>query len=44
MKLTLPKKDVFFQFDNFQMTQAINNLIKNAVEADSTNQNKSIQA
>ena len=33
MKLLLPEKDVFFQFDNFQITQAFTNIIKNAVEA-----------
>ena len=33
MKLSLPSKDVFFQFDNFQISQAFTNIIKNAVEA-----------
>ena len=33
MKLTLPEKDLFFQFDSFQITQAFTNIIKNAVEA-----------
>ena len=33
MKISLPKKDTFFQFDNFQMTQAFTNIIKNAVES-----------
>ncbi len=33
MKLSLPNKDVFFQFDNFQLSQALTNIIKNAVEA-----------
>jgi len=33
MKILLPKKDTFFQFDNFQMTQAFTNIIKNAVES-----------
>jgi two-component system nitrogen regulation sensor histidine kinase NtrY len=33
MKILLPDKDVFFQFDNLQMTQAFNNVIKNAVES-----------
>ncbi len=27
------EKDIFFQFDRFQMSQAINNIIKNALEA-----------
>ena len=33
MKISLPIKDIFFQFDNFQITQAFNNVIKNAVES-----------
>ncbi len=33
MKIFLPKKDIYFQFDNFQISQALNNIIKNAVEA-----------
>ena len=33
MKIFLPAKDIFFQFDNFQITQAFNNIIKNAVES-----------
>ena len=33
MKISLPEKDVFFQFDNFQLSQAFTNIIKNAVEA-----------
>ena len=33
MKLDISKKDIFFQFDSFQITQAFNNIIKNAVEA-----------
>ena len=33
MKIFLPEKDIFFQFDNFQITQAFNNIIKNAVES-----------
>jgi len=33
MKIFLPEKDLFFQFDNLQMTQAFNNVIKNAVES-----------
>ena len=27
------KQDIYFQFDNFQLTQCFNNLIKNAIEA-----------
>ena len=33
MKINLPEKDIFFQFDNLQLTQAFNNIIKNAVES-----------
>ena len=33
MKLNLGEKDIFFQFDNFQLTQAFTNIVKNAVEA-----------
>ena len=33
MKLIAPNKDLFFQFDNFQMSQVFTNIIKNAVEA-----------
>ena len=33
MKIFLPKKDIYFQFDSFQISQALNNIIKNAVEA-----------
>ena len=33
MKLSMSKNDVFFQFDNFQVTQAFTNIIKNSVEA-----------
>ena len=33
MKLKLPSKDIFFQFDVFQLTQAFNNIIKNSIEA-----------
>ena len=31
--IILEKKDVYFQFDKFQLSQCFNNLIKNAVEA-----------
>ena len=33
MKFINNNKDIFFQFDNFQITQAFNNIIKNAIEA-----------
>ena len=33
MKIFLSKKDIYFQFDSFQISQALNNIIKNAVEA-----------
>tara|TARA_B100000287_G_scaffold279064_1_gene262987 strand:- start:150 stop:518 length:369 start_codon:yes stop_codon:yes gene_type:complete len=33
MKIFLPKKDIYFQVDSFQISQAFNNIIKNAVEA-----------
>ena len=33
MKLIIPEKDIYFQFDNFQINQAFTNIIKNAVEA-----------
>ena len=33
MKIFLPKKDIYFQVDSFQISQALNNIIKNAVEA-----------
>ncbi len=33
MKLIIPEKDIYFQFDSFQITQAFTNIIKNAVEA-----------
>jgi len=42
MKLVLPEKEVFFQFDNFQITQAFTNIIKNAIEAVSAIPNPSI--
>ena len=42
MKIDLPSKDFFYQFDNFQITQAFTNLIKNSVEAVSTIPNPSI--
>ena len=32
-KFYLEKKDLYFQFDKFQLTQCFNNLIKNAIEA-----------
>ena len=41
-KLISPEKDIFFLFDSFQITQAFNNLIKNAVEAVSRIHNPSI--
>ncbi len=33
MKLFSQKKDIYFHFDRFQITQAFNNIIKNAIEA-----------
>mgnify|MGYP001377835293 FL=1 len=33
MKLLSKTKDIYFQFDRFQITQAFNNIIKNSVEA-----------
>tara|TARA_B110000438_G_C15222519_1_gene397891 strand:- start:141 stop:509 length:369 start_codon:yes stop_codon:yes gene_type:complete len=42
MKIFIPPKDIFFQFDNFQITQAFTNIIKNAVEAVSSIPNPSI--
>ena len=33
MKLLLNDKDIFFQFDKFQISQVFNNVIKNAIEA-----------
>ncbi|MDC0038004.1 ATP-binding protein, partial [Alphaproteobacteria bacterium] len=33
MKIFLTKKDIYFQFDSFQISQALNNIIKNALEA-----------
>tara|TARA_Y100000996_G_scaffold350309_1_gene289319 strand:- start:151 stop:1233 length:1083 start_codon:yes stop_codon:yes gene_type:complete len=32
-KIELQDKDIYFQFDKFQLTQTFNNLIKNAVES-----------
>ncbi len=32
-KIKLQDKDIYFQFDKFQLTQTFNNLIKNAVES-----------
>ena len=43
MKLFLPEKQIFFQFDNFQITQAFTNIIKNAVEAVKTIPNPAIE-
>ncbi len=42
MKLLSQTKDIYFQFDRFQITQAFNNIIKNAVEAVSNIPNPSI--
>ena len=42
LKIIGPEKEIFFQFDRFQLTQAFNNLIKNEVEAVSNNPNPSI--
>ena len=42
MKLLSKTKDIYFQFDRFQITQAFNNIIKNAVEAVSNIPNPSI--
>jgi len=42
MKIMLPSKDIFYQFDNFQITQAFTNLIKNAIEAVSSIPNPSV--
>ena len=42
MKIELPPNDIFFQFDNFQITQAFTNIIKNAVEAVNSRPNPSI--
>jgi len=33
MKLISNNKDIYFQFDRFQITQAFNNIIKNSIEA-----------
>ena len=33
MKLNKPAEDIYFQFDQFQLSQSFNNLIKNAIEA-----------
>ena len=33
MKIFIPDIDVYFQFDEFQITQAFTNIIKNAIEA-----------
>ena len=42
-KLISPKEDILFLFDRFQITQAFNNLIKNAVEAVTRIHNPSIK-
>jgi len=42
MKLKIPLKEIFYQFDNFQITQAFTNIIKNAVESVQTIPNPSI--
>jgi len=42
MKLELPLKDIFYQFDNFQITQAFTNIIKNAIESVKKTPNPSI--
>ena len=41
-KIELPSKEIFYQFDNFQITQAFTNIIKNAVESVQTIPNPSI--
>ena len=42
MKLFSQEKDIYYQFDRFQITQAFNNIIKNAIEAVSNIPNPSI--
>jgi len=42
MKLALPEKEIFYQFDRFQITQAFTNIIKNSVEAVANIPNPSI--
>tara|TARA_B100000427_G_scaffold329601_1_gene346542 strand:+ start:1443 stop:3584 length:2142 start_codon:yes stop_codon:yes gene_type:complete len=42
MKIEVPETDIYFQFDNFQITQALKNIIKNAVEAVNSIPNPSI--
>ena len=42
MKLFSQDKDVYYQFDRFQITQAFNNIIKNSVEAVSNIPNPSV--
>ena len=42
MKIIIPSKEVYFQFDSFQITQAFNNILKNAIEAVITIPNPSI--
>ncbi|MCH2544156.1 MAG: ATP-binding protein [Alphaproteobacteria bacterium] len=41
-KIELPTKEIFYQFDNFQISQAFTNIIKNAVESVQTIPNPSI--
>ena len=43
MTLDKPKEDIFFQFDKFQITQSLNNLIKNSIEAVQNIPNPSIE-
>ncbi len=42
MQFNKPEKEIYFQFDNLQLSQTFNNLIKNAVEAVSNIPNPSI--
>ena len=42
MQFNKPEKDIYFQFDNLQLSQTFNNLIKNAVEAVSNIPNPSV--
>jgi len=43
MTLDQPEEDIFFQFDKFQISQSLNNLIKNASEAVHNIPNPSIE-
>ena len=43
MILDKPSQDIFFQFDKFQITQSLNNLIKNSIEAVQNIPNPSIE-